>query len=129
MEEALCQARRAYLENSIKKDVSVLEARMDGMDKAVELKTVEMERRLEGLNELRSEVIKDRELLVKKEGYDLKMAMLDSWITAANEKLTTLMISYNNRISLASWLAIAAVIVSVINIMILIILILKGVKV
>jgi len=126
MEEALCQARRAYLENSIKKDVSVLEARMDGMDKAVELKTVEMERRLEGLNELRSEVIKDRELLVKKEGYDLKMAMLDSWITAANEKLTTLMISYNNRISLASWLAIVATIISIINILVFVYFATKG---
>jgi len=58
------------------KIASVL-ARIDAMDKAVTVKTEEMERRLEGLNELRKDVVKDREQFVRKEIYESKVKEYD----------------------------------------------------
>jgi hypothetical protein len=110
------------LNEVIKSKIETLSTRLDGMDKAVEIKTIDMERRLEGLNELRNDVIKDRSLLVRQDTYKMKIRMIDDWITTANEKLTTLMISYNNRISLAHWLSIVAIILTAVNIIIFVIL-------
>lgn len=58
----------------IKKDyvdlsVRAIEARLDGMDRAIVLKTVEIDRRLEEHNKLREEVMTDRELFLRREAF------------------------------------------------------------
>ena len=57
--------------------IAAVLARIDAMDKAVGVKTEEMERRLEGLNELRKDVVKDREQFVRKEVYESKVKEYD----------------------------------------------------
>lgn len=47
--------------------MNAMAARMDGMDEALRLKEKETERRLEGLNELRGDYVKDRDQFVRKD--------------------------------------------------------------
>ena len=55
---------------------------------ALELASREIERRLEALNELRSEVIKDRIMLVRVDTYDSKMKDLDAWRKRVDTAIT-----------------------------------------
>jgi 2-oxo-4-hydroxy-4-carboxy--5-ureidoimidazoline (OHCU) decarboxylase len=96
-----------------------VETRIDGMDKALKVKEQENERRLEGLNELRKDVVKDRNEFVRQETYDLKMGLFDCWVTDANEKFTKLMTKYDNRFTIPTVIALISLIVSVIGIAVL----------
>jgi hypothetical protein len=64
--------------------------RLSGMDASLVQRTADLERRLLGLNELRAEVVKDRELLLKKETYDIKTAGYDTWCAEINRRITVL---------------------------------------
>jgi hypothetical protein len=44
-----------------------VKSRLDGMDVALGVRAQEIERRLEGLNQLRNEVVKDRDLFIRKD--------------------------------------------------------------
>jgi hypothetical protein len=55
-EEKMCIARN-----------EAVKSRLNGMDLAIDVRAQEMERRLEGLNELRQDVVKDRDLFVRKD--------------------------------------------------------------
>jgi hypothetical protein len=128
---SVIEERLLTIEDNFKGQVTTIDERLKGfvaltdehfecMDKVLDLKTIEMNRRLVELNELRSEVVKDRNLLVQKGEYDLKMRGIDNWVDVANEKLTILMVNYNNRISLAHWLSIGAIVISIVNIALII---------
>jgi hypothetical protein len=56
--------------NKIEALEKVMTTRFDSLDEAMRLRTSELERRLHGLNELRTEVIQDRDTLVRKETYE-----------------------------------------------------------
>lgn len=64
--------------------------RLEGMDKALVVKTTEMERRLIGLNELRSEVVRDREQFLKKDTYETRILGIDIWIADLNKRVAIL---------------------------------------
>ena len=79
--------------------IKIIETRLGDMDSALQLKTEtlndairirsqELERRLEGLNQLRDEVVKDREMFLKKETYEYKTNFYDSWIREVDDKLS-----------------------------------------
>ena len=51
---------------------------------------MDLERRLESLNELRTAVERDRAQFVKQEVYDTKTAYYDNWCRGVDNKLTTL---------------------------------------
>lgn len=57
-----------------------IDHRFDSMDQALKLRAAELERRLEGLNELRTQVISDREQFVKKEAYEMRVGYYDKYI-------------------------------------------------
>ena len=78
-----------------------MEIRMDSMDKALELQSKEIDRRLEALNELRSEVIQDRSQFVKAGEYDMKMQQINDFMKQASVDLNTLKIHYSNRITVS----------------------------
>jgi hypothetical protein len=60
------------------------------MDDALLLRTKELEGRLEGLNQLRQEVVRDRDQYLRKESFDSKVDFYDKWIRVVDEKLTTM---------------------------------------
>ena len=59
------------------------------VEKALELQAKEIERRFEGTNELRSEVVSDRNQFVKRETYDTSRDALDARVTAAEKLAAT----------------------------------------
>jgi len=62
--------------------------RFDSTDSALKLHAKEMERRLEGLNQLREEVVRDRELLLRREIYDEKTKSCDSLFVSLGTRIT-----------------------------------------
>lgn len=71
--EKLCDEKHAYMNQ-------LIDHRFDAMDQALKLRAAELERRLEGLNELRSQVVKDRDQFVKKEAYEMRVMYYDKHI-------------------------------------------------
>jgi hypothetical protein len=142
MVEGTCMNRHKTLVAMLHGVEKALINRIDGIDKATDVKTKELDRRLEGLNELRSEVIKDRDQLVQRNVYtskmqtieerlreladsrgdfvrnsiyEAKMGVIDDWIVESRDKLGTLMNSYNARINLIGVLATISTLLSLIS--------------
>ena len=90
----------------IRLHIKTIEARLDGMDKLLQVRGIELDRRLAGLNELRADVVKDRDQFVRRESYELKMIDL--------EKLGNRVTSVETR--LVVWSAVLAFIFTVVNI-------------
>ena len=59
------------------------------VEKALELRAKEVERRLEGMNELRQQVVSDRAQFVRREIYDTRQDALDARVTAAEKLAAT----------------------------------------
>ena len=59
---------------------SLVNHRFDAMDRALIERTKELERRLEGLNELRQQGVRDRDQFVKREAYDMRVNFYDKYI-------------------------------------------------
>ena len=66
----------------------VFTERLNGMDRALAIRAADLERRLEGLNQLRQEVVRDREMFLNKEVYNTKTAFYDGWCSEVNDRLT-----------------------------------------
>jgi hypothetical protein len=71
--EKLCDEKHAYMGQ-------LIDHRFEARDRAVIERTKELERRLEGLNELRQQVVRDREQFVKRETYDMRVQYYDKYI-------------------------------------------------
>ena len=67
-------------EQKHKDAAALINHRFEAMDRALIERTKELERRLEGLNELRVQVITDRDQFVKKDTYDLRVGYYDKYI-------------------------------------------------
>jgi hypothetical protein len=91
-DERYCDLKHNDLKCLVKQCIKTLEARLDGMDKALKLETVERERRLEGLNQLREEYTKDRisdrTQYVRQETYEIKMGSHDVVLGDLSQRLT-----------------------------------------
>jgi hypothetical protein len=105
--EKLCAARRG-----------VFETRFNAMDKALGDRTSDLERRLEGLNQLRNEVTKDRELLLRKDAYDMKVAYYDRFVADASQALTRMETRYEGRITFATMMSVVAAVAAVLAVFI-----------
>ena len=77
--EKLCEARR-----------DVIQSRLDGMDKALAIKTAEMDRRLEELNKLRQEVVQDRGLYMTKEMYGSAHSSLSNAVEDTRNRINNI---------------------------------------
>ena len=69
--EKLCETKHEALMEFLRQCSKTLDLRFEALDKALELKSLEMERRLAGMNELREEVMKDRSQFVRSDMYDV----------------------------------------------------------
>lgn len=76
---------------------------------------IDIERRLEALNQLRSEVVKDRDQFLRRDTYEEKIKGYDVWCTMVNETLTQTKTRYEVRLTLNSVIAILSVIISLIT--------------
>jgi hypothetical protein len=83
--------------------------RLDAMDHALDLRTGELERRLEGLNQLRAEVVQDRKDFLLKDTYDIKTTYYDDWCRGVDSRLTTL------ETRIATWVATLGVLFTVVQ--------------
>lgn len=96
IEESLCIEKHRSICESIDLHEKNVQNQLMAMDKALHLNAVEMERRLEVLNELRKEVISDRGQFIKidvfaarMEKYDIEVDMLSQRITVIETRLIT----------------------------------------
>jgi hypothetical protein len=71
--EKLCEEKHKHMQE-------ILDHRFEAMDDAVAARAKELERRLEGLNELREQVVSDRDEFLRKETYDLRVQYYDKYI-------------------------------------------------
>jgi hypothetical protein len=71
--EKLCDEKHSYMNQ-------IINHRFDSMDQALKLRSAELERRLEGLNELRQQVVRDRDQFVKRETYEMRVGYYDKYI-------------------------------------------------
>jgi hypothetical protein len=66
----------------------IIQAQLAAMNSALELRTKELDRRLEGLNQLREEVVRDRDQFLRKDVYDVKMEIHDKFMYDSNTRMT-----------------------------------------
>ena len=71
-------------------DHSGQDVRILALEKEITLRFNDLERRLLGLNDLRSEVTRDRERFLLKETYEGKTEFYDRWITSVERRLTVI---------------------------------------
>lgn len=105
--EKLCRSRR-----------EIFETRFTAMDKALEERTGELERRLEGLNQLRAEVTKDRELLLPRGIYDIKIAYYDKFVTEASNAITRMETRYEARLTFATVMSVFSSIIAILAVVV-----------
>ena len=94
-----------------------METRLDGMDKALLMRTGELEARLHTLNQLRNDVIRDRDLFVRKEMFDAAVGVLTGLKKEYTEAHQTLM----NRVTVIetrslTWAAILVVMFGIVEV-------------
>lgn len=82
--------------NALKELIS---SKMEGTEKALQVKTVEMERRLEGLNQLRADVVADRAMYVRNDVYDSKHSLL---LNDMNNLSNRMSVQETNRVAVES---------------------------
>jgi len=90
VDDKLCNVKHVALRDIIDLHIKVVETRLAAMDHALDLKTGELNNRLKALNELRAEVVKDREQFVKKDSYDIKIKTYDDWIRLIENRITVI---------------------------------------
>lgn len=66
-----------YFNHKLEANDRNMTTRLDGMDIALSLKEKVLDHRLGELNQLRRDVVEDRETFVKKDAYEIKMEMID----------------------------------------------------
>jgi hypothetical protein len=105
----ICKAKHAAVKTETELRERALVTRLDSMDHALELRTGELERRLEMLNELRAEVVQDRKEFLLKDTYDIKTTFYDNWCRTVDTRLTTL------ETRIATWVASLGVLFTVVQ--------------
>jgi len=90
VDETLCNIRHQRLEDIIHLGFDKMDIRLGSMDKALDLKSRDLENRLHTLNELRAEVIRDRMMFLTKETYDIKTQGYDVWCLGIDKKIVTI---------------------------------------
>ena len=79
---------KEYLENMIASHHRETQVKHDAMELALRLAREEIARRLTDLNQLRSEVIEDRDQFVTKVEFDPMMRERDAWRESISDRVT-----------------------------------------
>jgi hypothetical protein len=86
--EKLCETKHKALEDAIVACNKLQDSRFEAAKEALNLRSAELDKRLEGLNQLRAEVVKDREQFVRKETYDTAHEVIRSAQIETSRRLT-----------------------------------------
>jgi hypothetical protein len=86
--------------------------RLNAMDNALKLKSEEYNRRLEGLNELRDEVVTDRKQFLRHETFDSKIEAIDLILARIDKEVTRLAARFESRVTRSELLSVAAILSS-----------------
>ena len=65
-----------------------INVKFKAMDEAIDLKAKQLDLRLESLNELRRQVVEDRELFIRKDVYEFKTQYYDKFVQDALSRIT-----------------------------------------
>jgi len=108
-----CRNKHKDLCESIEKKVAL---RLDAIDRATTIQATELDRRLDILNHHQAELKSFQDQFIRRDRYEDRMGNIDRWIEVAKKDLNRLLIEHEQRISKANWIAIFAVVVSIISI-------------
>ena len=125
----LCNTKHAKLEREIALNDTKLCIKIDAIRAeillrteasatALHLKTAEMEKRLHTLNEFRSEVMRDRDLLLRKDTYEQKVAYYDKFVADASQSLTRMETRYEGRITFATVMSVVAALAAILAVVV-----------
>ena len=118
MTEKNCREIHRDMENSILKIIHLnqkaVNTRMEAMDKALGLKSQELERRLDELNHWKKEALDERSNLLNIEVYRTKIDQVDKDTRQIFEVLNKLQEHYNNRITIAMVIGSISLIVGIV---------------
>lgn len=81
---------KEFLLHIMQEQGKTIDLRFDSLDKSIILSRDEMNRRLEGLNQLRNEVLMDRSMFMPRETCATQHKDLTDWREAINNKVTIL---------------------------------------
>ena len=84
------QRSSSYQERLTNARIDAVKARLDGMDRAIDVKTAELDRRLLLLNELRGDVVRDREQFVRRDAYTARAESIDKWVFTTEQRITAI---------------------------------------
>ena len=79
---------RQYFDVVLREHIKQEELRFSLTDKALQLQSTDLERRLEGLNQLRQEVVRDRDLYQRKDSSEARWEALNTWKSDISSRLT-----------------------------------------
>jgi hypothetical protein len=116
VDRTFCDERNKAVTERMDLCIRTVNIRLESMDRALDLKTGELDKRLEGLNNLRAEVTKDRELFLRKETYDYKIGIYDKWVTETSDRVVRMETRYEGRITTATVLAIFSMLIAVLSV-------------
>ena len=91
--------RRCPMESVFNARLQTICVRMDGMDNALLIRKAEMDRRLDGLNQLREDVIRDRDMFLRRDTYESKHEALSVWIKSIDTALNEAKSRTNDRLT------------------------------
>jgi len=80
---------KEHIERLLDERCRVIDQRFEEQDRALDLARAEMERRLEGLNQLRQDVTKDRAEYVTRDVFELRVAPLEKSVTQLETRMIT----------------------------------------
>jgi hypothetical protein len=104
-----CQKRIETCQRELELRREIINARLDAMDEALILRTSELEKRLEGLNQLRGDVVQDRSDFVRKEYYDIEHKRLSERF----DNIALWRAGIEGKQSWSNFMALAAIVVSI----------------
>ena len=92
-----------------------IDTKIESIKEATRLQTRELDRRLDLLNGHQAELKDFQNQFVRTETYELKIKMIDEFVSKANLDLAKLMTDYNDKITRSHWIGIIAIVISVLS--------------
>jgi len=90
----LCRVKHEGLERAIELRIAQVDEKFKAMDQALILKSAELERHLEILNNghayIRETITRDRDQFLQKSVYDVRAKIMDVWVADTSKRVTIL---------------------------------------
>jgi hypothetical protein len=129
VDEKLCDTRWNTLKELIELTCKKLNEKIDAERDKVDIRfgaeevardkaLLALEKDLVHLNNLRTEVMTDRAVLVRIEAYNEFLLRYREWQKTVNEKIISMEIHYNERMSVAKWISIGSMVIAALAVLV-----------